>query len=56
MQQWLDRVGTVPASLGWALLVMGLLVAYVLPVSGAWLFIALGLRMAWPPRQPQSPA
>ena len=50
-QQWLDRLGTAPASLGWALLIMGLLVAYVLPVSGAWLFVALGLRMAWPPRQ-----
>lgn len=55
-QQWLDRLGAAPASLGWALLLMGLLVAYVLPVSGAWLFVALGLRMAWPPRQPRSAA
>ena len=33
-----------------------LLVAHVRPVSGAWLFVALGLRMAWPPRQPRSAA
>ncbi len=26
-----------------------LLVAHVLPISGAWLFIAFGLRMTWPP-------
>lgn len=49
MQAWLRRFGSLPAVLGWALLVTGALVAYVLPVSGAWLFIPLGLRIALPP-------
>ena len=49
-QQWLNRLGAVPPLLGGALVAMGLLVGGVLPVSGAWLFVALGLRMAWSPR------
>lgn len=49
MQAWLRHFGSLPAVLGWALLVTGALVAYVLPVSGAWLFIPLGLRIALPP-------
>ncbi len=56
MQKWLERLGALPCLLGWAILAMGLLVAYVLPVSGAWLLVALGLRVACPPRQPPSAA
>ncbi len=56
MQQWLDRVGALPASLGWGMLFMGLLVAYVLPASGAWLLVALGLCMLLLRRQAPNPA
>ncbi|HEX5737464.1 MAG TPA: DUF6463 family protein [Hydrogenophaga sp.] len=49
MQQWLQRFGSLPPLLGWALLAIGALVAYVLPISGAWLFLPLGLRIAMPP-------
>ncbi|MEZ5702490.1 MAG: DUF6463 family protein [Burkholderiaceae bacterium] len=45
MQQWLDRVGALPTTMGWALLLMGAFVAYVLPISGAWLFVVLGLHL-----------
>lgn len=49
MQQWLQRFGSLPPALGWVLLATGLLVAYVLPISGAWLFIPLGVRVAMRP-------
>lgn len=49
MQQWLTRLGALPAAVGWALLLMGALVAYVLPMSGAWLFVALGLLLIGAP-------
>ena len=56
MQQWLQRFGALPHTLGWVLLATGVLVAYVLPVSGAWLFIPLGLRIAFPPLRAPNPA
>lgn len=44
MQAWLDQsLAPLPRALGWAFVAVGLVVAFVLPVSGAWLFIALGL-------------
>ncbi len=49
MQQWLrysDR--PLPALLGWGMLAAGVLVAFILPVSGAWLFIPQGLLILWP--------
>ena len=49
MQQWLQRFGSLPTALGWVLLATGALVVYVLPISGAWLFMPLGLRVAIPP-------
>lgn len=55
MQQWLQRFGTLPQPLGWVLLATGVLVAYVLPISGAWLFIPLGLRIAFPPLDGPNP-
>ena len=48
MQQWLNRTGALPQGLGWALVAMGLLVAWVLPLSGAWLFLPVGLLVAKP--------
>jgi hypothetical protein len=56
MQQWLQRFGTLPQALGWVLLATGVLVAYVLPISGAWLFLPLGLRIAVPPSAGLKPA
>ena len=56
MQQWLLRFGSLPPALGWALLATGVLVAYVLPISGAWLFVPLGLRVALPPGTTLNPA
>lgn len=56
MQQWLQRFGSLPPALGWALLTTGVLVAYVLPISGAWLFVPLGLRVALPPGTTLNPA
>lgn len=55
MQQWLQRFGTLPQPLGWVLLATGVLVAFVLPISGAWLFIPLGLRVALPPLDGSNP-
>jgi len=49
-QLWLDRVGRLPAQLGWTLALMAALVAYVLPVSGAWAMLVLGLVLALAPR------
>ncbi|WP_223846313.1 DUF6463 family protein [Wenzhouxiangella sp. AB-CW3] len=44
MQQWLNHTGRpLPAQIGWGLLANGVLVAMVLPASGAWLVIAQGL-------------
>jgi hypothetical protein len=51
MQQWLNRFYRLPPKFGWALFTMGLLVAFVLPASGAWLFLPLGLMVAWHPRR-----
>jgi hypothetical protein len=56
MQQWLQRFGSLPPALGWVLLATGALVAYVLPTSGAWMFIPLGLRVAMPPGTALKPA
>lgn len=56
MQQWLQRFGSLPPALGWVLLATGVLVAYVLPISGAWLFLPLGLRIAMPPGIALNPA
>ncbi len=44
MQQWLNQTRRpLPALTGWGLLANGVLVAVVLPTSGAWLVIAQGL-------------
>lgn len=49
MQQWLRHSRQpLPALLGWGMLAAGLLVAFVLPASGAWLFIPQGLLILWP--------
>lgn len=49
MQQWLrHNQRPLPALLGWGMLAAGLLVAFVLPVSGAWLFVPQGLLILWP--------
>ncbi|MDX1320719.1 MAG: DUF6463 family protein [Oceanospirillum sp.] len=47
MQQWLRRIGSLPRWLGYALLLAGCLVAFVLPQSGAWFFLPLGLLVAF---------
>ncbi|MCL2468102.1 MAG: DUF6463 family protein [Micrococcales bacterium] len=39
-----------PASIGWALVAVGVVGAVVDPVSGAWLVLVCGLFMALPPR------
>ncbi len=49
MQQWIERIGHLPAAIGWGLAALAALVAWVLPVSGAWLILALGLLIAWAP-------
>lgn len=51
MQQWLNRFDMLPKNLGWALFAMGLLVLFVLPISGAWLFLPLGLLVAFHPQR-----
>lgn len=54
MQRWIDQTRQpLPASLGWILLAMGCAVAFVLPVSGAWLFLPQGLVILMAPRSHQ---
>ncbi len=43
MQQWLNQIGRLPQWLGYVLLASGCAVAFVLPQSGAWFFMPLGL-------------
>lgn len=44
MQCWLRNFALpLPTSIGWGLLLAGVVVVFVLPVSGAWLFIPLGI-------------
>ena len=56
MQHWLRHSGALPRGLGWALISMGLLVAFVLPLSGAWLFLPVGLLVALPPSHTTTPS
>lgn len=51
MQQWLGHFDKLPRGFGWTLFAMGLMVAFVLPVSGAWLFLPLGLLVAMHPQR-----
>lgn len=46
MQQWVSQVGHLPTTMGWGLALMAAAVAWVLPLSGAWLILALGLTLA----------
>ncbi|GAA6140295.1 DUF6463 family protein [Hydrogenophaga sp. 5NK40-0174] len=46
MQQWIARIGHLPPTVGWGLAFMAAVVAWVLPVSGAWLILGLGLGIA----------
>ncbi|MBZ0331403.1 hypothetical protein KZO25_13885 [Halomonas sp. ANAO-440] len=47
MHCWLSIVQTpLPAAIGWGLFAAGVIVAFLLPVSGAWLFLPLGLLVA----------
>ncbi|WP_028671101.1 DUF6463 family protein [Saccharospirillum impatiens] len=57
MQAWL-RVTTeaLPKTLGWGLTAAGGIVAFLLPVSGAWLFILLGLLVVYGSPEPAQPA
>ncbi|TGG92913.1 hypothetical protein E4656_12385 [Natronospirillum operosum] len=44
MQSWIRVVqAPLPKVIGWGLLAAGVVVAFLLPASGAWLFIPLGL-------------
>ncbi len=43
MQQWLKQQKPLPSVLGYGFIILGTLVAVVLPVSGAWLFLPQGL-------------
>jgi len=55
MQCWLRSVGTpLPKTVGWGLFAAGVVVAFLLPASGAWLFIPLGLLVVFgaPKNQP----
>lgn len=39
----LRATGTLPASFGWSLTIIGLLVSTAMPASGGWLILAIGL-------------
>jgi hypothetical protein len=48
MQAWLHvTTEALPKTLGWGLTAAGVIVAFLLPVSGAWLFILLGLLVVY---------
>lgn len=48
MQAWLRVTSAaLPRFLGWGMLLAGAVVAFLMPVSGAWLFIALGLLVVY---------
>lgn len=48
MQAWLQTVPrSLPRWLGWGLMAAGLMVGILLPISGAWLFIPLGLLVVY---------
>lgn len=47
MQCWISIVqAPLPSAIGWGLFSAGAIVAFLLPVSGAWLFLPLGLLVA----------
>jgi hypothetical protein len=51
MQSWLNKTACrLPRLVGWGILIAGIIVSYLLPISGAWLFIPLGLVILFDPR------
>ncbi|TMP41976.1 MULTISPECIES: DUF6463 family protein [unclassified Pseudoalteromonas] len=48
MQAWLQTLSApLPRWLGWGFVAAGLMVGILLPISGAWLFIPLGLLVVY---------
>ena len=48
MQAWLQTLSApLPRWLGWGFVAAGLMVGILLPISGAWLFIPLGLLIVY---------
>ncbi len=44
LARWAERrIGILPSSLGWSLMAMGAAGALIMPISGFWLFIPIGL-------------
>lgn len=53
MQSWLQKTECrLPRVVGWGMLVAGATCSYLMPISGAWLFIPLGLVILFDPRHP----